>query len=160
MKIILEKENFLKSHIRDIIAINPLVSIRKMQELVEKNTKHAISGKYVMKLMEKIRREAVVQSDRKRLNVRLAEVRERYRVLSENLIRTIYWDWESLELYGIQKPKEKDRQSAIKLLAQMELGLLKAELAIGMFENQQQIVRTVTALKFPNGVIKKVIEGN
>ncbi|HEY4513070.1 MAG TPA: hypothetical protein VJH06_00970 [Candidatus Paceibacterota bacterium] len=137
MKILEEKEEYILNTIRDNIALNPMVSIRGMQKAIEKRTGRSISDKYVSKLMHKIRVRAIVQSDRKKLNVRLAEVREKYRVLSENLMRTIYWDPKSRELCGIQKPTEKERQAAIKLLAQLELALLRTELDMGLFENRQ-----------------------
>ncbi len=137
MKIILEKENFLKSNVRDIIAINPLVSIRKMQEMVERNTGRPISDKYVVKLMHKVRREALIQSDRKKLNVRLAEVRERYRVLMENLNRTIYWKRQYFQDYGLDEPTYAERLQAIKLIAKLDLDLFKAELSAGMFEDRR-----------------------
>jgi len=137
MKILREKEEYLFRIIRDHLALNPLASIRGMQKMVQETTGHSISDKYVSRLMQKMRRRAVVESDRKKLNESFAEVREKYRVLSENLMRTIYWNWESLNVYGIQKPKEKERQSAIRLLAQMQLALFKTELDIGMFEDRQ-----------------------
>jgi hypothetical protein len=137
MKILEEKEKFIYQTIRDSIALNPLVSIRGLQEGFQKRTGHTISDKYVSKLRDKMRRRAIVESDRKQLNERLSEVREKYRVLAENLWRTIYWDWESLKICGIQKPTEKERQNAIELLAKMELALLKTEFEVGVFENRQ-----------------------
>ncbi len=145
MKILEHKEEFIVWRIRDAIALDPLVSMRKLQKVIKENTGRSISDKYLSKLMKKIRTKTIVESDRKQLNERLAEVRERYRVLSENLMRTIYWDWTSMQKCGIQKPKEKERQSAIKLLAQMELALLKAELDVGAFEDQQLSIRNIRA---------------
>lgn len=147
MKMILEKENFLKNNIRDLIVINPLASIRGIQKNIKERTGHSISDKYVSKLMYKIRKKAIVESDRKELNERLSEVRERYRVLFENLMRTIYWNWESLEMCGIQKPNEKQRQSAIRLLAQMELALFRMELDVGVFENRQFLINKIPEQK-------------
>jgi len=137
MKILEQKEKHIMKKIRDSIALNPLISIRKLQDAVEEKTGRSISDKYLTKLVHKIRIRAVIESDRKKLNESLAQVRERYRVLSENLLRTIYWNYESLELCGISKPKEKERQSAIRLLAQMDLALLKTELEVGAFQKQE-----------------------
>jgi len=137
MKILAEKEAYILRIIRDHLALNPLSSVRGMQQVVEDALGRSMSDKYISKLMHKVRKRTVVESDRKKLNERFSEVKERYRVLSENLLRTIYWNWESLEQIGVQKPTEKERQSAIKLLAQMELALFKTELDIGIFENRQ-----------------------
>ncbi|MFA6918238.1 MAG: hypothetical protein WC285_05440 [Candidatus Gracilibacteria bacterium] len=140
MKVLLQQEEFLQNIIRDSMAVNPLVSIRRMQRLVETNTGRSISDKYTAKLMHKIRRRAVVQSDRKRMNERLAEVRERYRILMQELSRIIFWNREHLRKYGLRQPNLKERLAAMKLSAQMELALFRAELDAGMFENRQVVI--------------------
>jgi len=143
MKVILEKEEFLQNTIRNAIAVNPLVSIRRMQEIVKQNTGHSISDKYTAKLMKKIRRRAVIQSDRKLMNERLSEVRERFRVITDDLFRTIYWRPEFFIDYGLDNPSPKERLAAMKLLGQLELALFKAEVDTGVFENRQIIVNRI-----------------
>lgn len=140
MKILLEKEEFLQNTIRDAIAVNPLVSIRRMQEIVKQNTGYSISDKYTAKLMRKIRRRAVIQSDRKLMNERLSEVRERFRVITDDLFRTIYWRPEFFIDYGLANPSPKERLAAMKLLGQLELALFKAEVDTGVFDNRQIII--------------------
>ena len=135
MKIILEKESFLENHIRDILAVNPLASIRGMQEFIENNTGHALSKNYTSKLMDKVRKKALVESDRKKINERLAEVRERNRAHIEYLQRCLYWKFEYLKTYGMNEPTFKEKMAAIKLINHLELSLLKAELIVGVFEN-------------------------
>ena len=133
---ILEKEDFLKSAIRDIVAVNPLVSIRGIQGLVENNTGYPISKNYASKLIGKVRKQAIVESDRKKTNERLAEVRERFRVLTQYLSRVQYWKPEYQRDYGMPEPTFKEILAAIKLNSQLELALLKAESIIGLFENK------------------------
>ena len=130
----------MKNKIRDIIAINPLVSIRRLQEIVEDDTGRSISDKYLTKLIHKIRQGVIVTSDRKKLNVRLSEVRERYRVLIEHLLRTVYWKYEFREIYGLEMPNYKERLQAIKLIAKMETDLFRAELMAGMFEDRRAAI--------------------
>ncbi len=137
MKMLPEKEEFLQNTIRDCMAVNPFVSIRKMQELVKENTGHSISDKYTVKLMRKIRRRAVIQSDRKKMNERLAEVREKFRILTDDLFRIVYWRADFIKKYGLAKPRFHERISAMRLLGQMELMLFRAELDAGTFENRQ-----------------------
>lgn len=137
MKMLEEKEEMLKKTIRNAMAINPFISIRGTQALVEQNTGRSISDKYVSRLMQKIRKQAVIQSDRKQMNERLAEVRERFRLLTEYLYRIVYWKWEYLKDYGVEMPKYKDKLAAMKLLAQLELALFRAELQAGAFEDQK-----------------------
>lgn len=137
MKMILEKEDFLKNTIRDIVAVNPMVSVRRMQKLVEVNTKHSISKNYTAKLMEKMRRKAVIESDRKKVNERLAEMRERQRVHLEYLERMLLWRPEYHRDYGMQEPTLKEKMMAIKVQAHLENSLFRTELAAGVFENRQ-----------------------
>jgi hypothetical protein len=137
MKIIQEKENYLKTHIRDILAINPLVTIRSMQTMMEKRTGHSIGDKYLSKLMQKIRREAIIRSDVKRIDERLTEVRERNRVHIEHLERVVYWSPEYRRQYGIHEPQLREKLAAIKLVSYLDIALLKAELMLGLFENKK-----------------------
>jgi len=137
MKMLEEKEEMLKKTIRNAMAVNPFISIRGTQALVEHNTGRSISDKYVSRLMQKIRKQAVIQSDRKQMNERLAEVRERFRILTEYLYRIVYWKYEYLKDYGVEMPKYKDKLAAMKLLAQLELALFRAELQAGAFEDQK-----------------------
>lgn len=139
MKMILEKEDYLKNQIRDIIAVNPLASVRSMQGFIENNTGQSLSKNYTAKLMGKVRKQALVESDRKKTNERLAEVRERNRAHIEYLERMLYWKPECYHAYGIDEPKLKEKMAAIKLISQLDLALLKAEFMVGMFGKGAEI---------------------
>lgn len=147
MKILPEKEEFLKNRVRDVIALNPLVSIRRMQEILENRTGRSISDKYAAKLMHKVRRQAIIQSDRKKINERLSEIRERNRVLMEDLTRTIYWKPEFSKLYGLSFPSFKERLAAMKLLTQIESTLFRTELAAGVFEDRRAAIEEILRQK-------------
>lgn len=134
MKILPHKEQALRNTIRDIIAVNPTVSVRDMQRLILNNLEYSIGDKYLSKLMRKVQREAIERSDRKTLNMRLAEVRERHLAHQKYIQRIIYWRHDYLREYGIQRPTQKERMSALKLSMQMEIALFKAETMLGVFE--------------------------
>jgi len=139
MKILPENEELMRRTVRNALAILPMTSIRRMQELVEKNTGRPISDKYAAKLMHKVKRQAIVESDRSQINVRLAEMKEPFRMSSEQLTRTIYWRREFLNEFGIRQPDWKERNAAIKLMAQLDIALLKAEMMAGVFERNYGI---------------------
>ena len=149
MKIIKEKEDILKRTVRDAMAINPLVSIRKMQDIVKVQNEQSISDKYTSKLMKKVRGQVIIESDHKKINERLAEVRERYRTNIEYLTRCIYWKWEYLEMYGIQEPTLKEKLNAIKLQTKLEDDLFKSEIYAGMFEIEKIFSKKATDKKHP-----------
>jgi len=130
-----------------------------MQEIVKQNTGHSISDKYTAKLMKKIRRRAVIQSDRKLMNERLSEVRERFRVITDDLFRTIYWRPEFFIDYGLDNPSPKERLAAMKLLGQLELALFRAEVDTGVFDNRQIIAHEMFSRRvlLSDGVSEEII---
>jgi hypothetical protein len=70
----------------------------------------------------------------------LTEVREHYRVLINELNKTIYCNKEDLWEFVARKPNHKERLAAIKLVAQMELGIFKAELTAGIYVDQRMVI--------------------
>lgn len=101
-----------------------------------------MSKNYTAKLMNKVRKQALVESDRKKINERLAEVRERNRAHIEHLERLLYWKPECYHAYGIDEPKLKDKMATIKLINHLDLALLKAEFMVGMFGKGTEIELT------------------
>ena len=137
MKISAHREGYLREQIREMVALNPMITIRGLQKLLEHNTGRPISDKYLTCLLRKVRREAVVQSDRQKLQPRIVEVRERHNALRSQLYRIAYWTPRNYQTYGIPKPKSSERINAIRVIAQMDIALLKAELDVGAFEDRR-----------------------
>lgn len=147
MKILPPQEEYLRKTIRDALALNPLVSIRGIQDHVKYRTDRTISDKYVSKLLYKVRREVVVQSDRTALRARLVEVKERYRMLIEQLYCIVFWPIpysdrsdNSYISHSMRMPSAAERTAAVKTIAQMEMALMKAELDIGLFEDRRTAI--------------------
>ena len=146
MKILPEQEEWLRKNIRDALALNPLVTVRGIQQHIKIQTDRTISDKYVMKLLFKVRREVIIQSDRTALRARLVEVKERCRMMTEQLNRIIYWPvpWsENTSTYissPLSKPSATERIAAVKTIAQIEIALMKAELDIGLFEDRRSAI--------------------
>ena len=136
MKIQQEKREILKTLVRDIIAYDPLISIRRAQEIM-KDREYSIGNKFLSRLMTEVRQEARVYSDGKEIGDRLTEVRERFRLLIKQLSRIAYWDVEIGMTYKISEPKHAERYRAIKLIGQLELSLLRTEFALGLFGNMK-----------------------
>ncbi len=137
MKITKYKEEYLRSMVRDAIGLDPLITIRNLQNIVEYNTKRRISDKYIMRLMHKVQREAVVQSDRTKITERIAGVRLKFEALQKRLTLIAYWNPLYITRHGIHKPKQSEQIQAIKTIAQMDLALLKAEMDVGLFEDKR-----------------------
>jgi hypothetical protein len=143
MKISDYREGHLREQVREIIALNPMVTIRGLQRILQHNTGHSISDKYAARLLRKVHRTAVVQADHQKLSSRILEVRERNIALRNQLYRIAYWTPQNFSLYGIPKPKSSERINAIRTIAQLDLALLKAELDVGMYENRQAAIGEV-----------------
>lgn len=139
MKYLPQQEEYLRKTIRDILALNPLITVRGMQDHLKYQTGRSISNQYVMKLMFKARRQVIIESDRKALRARFIEVKERYRVMIEQLSHIVFWTIGDVK-NGIPKPSTTERISAIKAITQMDIALMKAELDIGLFENRRSAI--------------------
>lgn len=137
MKILPQQEAHLRETIRDALALDPLMTVRRLQVIVKSNTRRTISDKYLMKLLHKVRREIVIQSDNKKLTARLAEVRERHATLRKQLLRIAYWSPVGSADHGITRPRASEQINAIKTVVQMDLDLLKTELEIGIYEDRR-----------------------
>lgn len=137
MKILPQQEAHLRETIRDALALDPLMTVRRLQVIVKSNTRRTISDKYLMKLLHKVRREIVVQSDNKKLTARLAEVRELHATLRKQLLRIAYWSPVGSADHGITRPRASEQINAIKTVVQMDLDLLKAELEVGIYEDRR-----------------------
>lgn len=72
------------------------------------------------------------------MNERLAEVRERFRVMIEHLNRIVFWN-RNVARYAkmFDEPKYRDKINAAKAIGQLELALFRAEMDVGLYENKQ-----------------------
>jgi hypothetical protein len=137
MKILSPKRQFLQTAVRNIVAANPLVPIRRVQELVRQRTDRSISKNFASRLMDEVRDQAINESNQKEVNERVSELRERHRILIEYLTRVQNWQPDYVWEYGMRnEPTLRERMAAIKLISQLELTLFKAESITGLFERK------------------------
>lgn len=135
MKKLAIQEDKIKRAIRDILVIDPLISITKMQDaLLEKGHKTS-SGKvldwrYVQKLKLKVHRKTVEDTDRAKVIPRIAEMKERYRLMTDKLLRIIFAgdDLKSMPA------SYKDQINAINSLVKLDVLIFNAEMDAGIFE--------------------------
>jgi hypothetical protein len=74
-----------------------------------------------------------VTADRTKIEERMNFTRENYRMMREELLKIVYWDPETAKV-GMPKPLAKDRIEAAKNVVMMDLALLRAEIANGMYK--------------------------
>ena len=126
-------EEALKRFIRDQRAIDPLISYGALVENVSKRFNREFDQRYIKKVTDKIERQMLIEVDRTKIEERMAFTRENYRMVREELLKILYWTPENA-IPGAPKPLARDRIEAAKNVVMMDLALLRAEIANGMYK--------------------------
>ncbi len=132
------QEDKIKRAIRDAIVIDPLISVSKLQDaLFEKGLRSAMNSPlhwhYVAKLRDKIHRQSIENVDRQEVTHRIAEMKERYRLVFERLIRIAFYS-DDFKKEGIPPPSYRDQISALREISRLDVSIFGAELDAGIFE--------------------------
>ena len=133
MRILPPFEERIRHSIRDELAKKPTITMTALQEQLEKEYGRDFHFSYLRKLVGKVRNEIVHDVDRATIEPRLAELRENYRVMREELLKIIYWNPETAP-QGVPKPLVRDRVEAAKSVVMLDLAVLNAEAAAGIFK--------------------------
>lgn len=132
------QEDKLKRAIRDAIVIDPLISVQRLQDaLFEKGFRTSSNGvldwHYVAKMRDKVHRKSIENVDQQKVIERVAEMKERYRLVFERLIRIAFYS-EDLKKEGIPPPSVRDQISALREISRLDVAIFGAELDAGIFE--------------------------
>jgi hypothetical protein len=127
-----EVHDVVKREIRDARARDPLISQDGLIEHLSKRFNRSFDHRYVRKLTEKIARQALIEADRTQTEQRLNFTRENYRIVREELLKILYWRDDNTN--GMPRPRAQDRIEAAKNIVGMDLAILNAELANGMYK--------------------------
>jgi hypothetical protein len=130
MRIVPELDYKIRREIRDARAKDPLVSVVALQEQLEKQFSRTFSRKYIAKLALKVERQALSEADRTQIEERMNFTRENYRMMRERLLKILYWKPEG----GGKAPANRDVNEAAKNIVMMDLAILHAEAAAGMYK--------------------------
>ena len=133
-----ETELKIKKNIRDILVLDPMIGVPTLGDTLFKRGFKTGSGNkldthYLYKLVKKIRGENINRADRQKLNERLADLKERYRLVYEKLVKIAFYSKELQEL-GMPAPKYKDQIEALNAITKLDLQILQAEMDAGVFE--------------------------
>jgi len=137
MKKLPVQEEKIKRTIRDAIVIDPLISVAKLQDaLYDKGYRTAnskpLDWDYVAKMRHKVHRQSIENVDRQEVSTRITEMKERYRLIYEQLIRIAYYS-DDLKKEGIPPPSVRDRVSALREIIKLDVALFGAEMDAGIF---------------------------
>lgn len=129
-KILDHKEAPLRRTIRDAMAIDPLISLRSLQSVVEAKMHRSLDLMYISKIVKKVQKETQVLPDQENIASRIAEIRETNRIVKEELMRIAFPD---AKLPAIDKPGVIDRRKALEAIARIENAQAKLEMDFGLF---------------------------
>jgi hypothetical protein len=132
MRVLPPVEEQIRRIVRDERAKDPLASVSKLEASLEKHFQRGFSHQYVSKIADKVAREGLIQADRTQIEERMNFTRENYRMMREELLKIVYWTPDNA-VPGVPKPLAKDRIEAAKNVVMMDLALLSAEIANGMY---------------------------
>jgi hypothetical protein len=133
MRILPPVEEEIRRVVRDERAREPLITVSGLEHALEKHFDRGFSHQYVSKIADKVAREALIVADRTQIEERVNFTRENYRMMREELLKIVYWSPENAP-DGSTKPRAQDRIKAAKNVVMMDLALLSAEIANGMYK--------------------------
>jgi hypothetical protein len=127
-KILEHKEARMRRIIRDAMAIDPLIDLKGIVKAVEQKMNRTIDPRYVKRLLRSITGEMSVVADREKVEERISYLRERNRIICEELFRMAF-PGETV----VPRPTLKERQSALKAISDIEARQIKLEMDLGLF---------------------------
>jgi hypothetical protein len=136
MRVLPAVEEEIRRIVRDQRAKDPLITVSGLEKALENHFQRGFSHQYVTKIADKVAREGLIEIDRTKIEQRMNFTRENYRMMRERLLKIIYWKPED----GGKPPINKDVIEAAKNLVMMDLALLQAEAAAGMYKKPIELL--------------------
>ncbi len=118
------------------MAKKPLISVTAIKERMEEVFGRGFDYTYIRKLTGKVRNEISYEIDSAKIEPRLAFTRENYRMMREELLKIVYWQPGD---EGV-KPLAKDKVEAAKSVVMLDLAILQAEAAAGMYKKPVELL--------------------
>lgn len=122
------KEARLRQIIRDALAIDPLITMQGVVRAVETKLGRPVDPRYVKKLVKRTTGEMVIIADREKVTERISYLRERNRIICNELLRIAFPNPNDPE-----KPGIIDRRKALESIARIENAQVKLEMDLGLF---------------------------
>jgi hypothetical protein len=151
-----EYEENLRRTIRDLKALDPLITNIALTEKLSKRFNHSFDPRYIKRLSGKVSRQTLIELDRTQIEQRLKFTQENYRMVRERLCEIIYWNPDDHP--GERKPANKDVIEAGKNVVMLDIAVLHAEIANGLYKKPiEEIAKTIHYEPLPGEVRAVVI---
>ena len=125
-------EDKIKRAIRDAMAFDPLITQSALIEYLNKKFNHSFDFRYIRRLTDKVMGQAKNEIDRALIEPRLIALRETYRVSREALLRILE---RARDETGKSKPWDSSTIMAARSLVELDIAVLNAEVANGLYKN-------------------------
>jgi hypothetical protein len=116
-----------------------LITVSGLEKALEDHFQRGFSHQYVTKIADKVAREGLIEIDRTKIEQRMNFTRENYRMMREELLKIVYWTPEN-GTPGVPKPLARDRVEAAKSVVMLDLAILNAEAAAGMYKKPIEVL--------------------
>lgn len=126
-------EDKIKRAIRDFIALDPLLTQTALIEQLDRKFNHSFDHRYIKRLTTKVLGQSRDEITRATIAPRLASLRETYRIARERLLQVLCWTKQNS--FGIKQPLARDIVEATKNLVMLDIAVLNAEVANGLYKN-------------------------
>jgi hypothetical protein len=136
MRILPPVEEEIRRVVRDERAKDPLISVARLEAALENHFQRGFSHNYVSKIADKVAREGLIEADRTRIEERMNFTRDNYRLMREQLLKIVYWRDGDIG----PRPRAQDKIEAAKNVVMMDLALLSAEVANGMYKKPIEVL--------------------
>jgi hypothetical protein len=142
MRVLPPVEEEIRRIVRDARAKDPLITVSGLEKALEDHFQRGFSHQYVSKIADKVAREGLVEADRTQIEARMIFTRENYRMMRERMLKIIYWQPPEVidDIRNIRPPLHKDVIEAAKNVVMMDLALLNAEIANGMYKKPIELI--------------------
>ncbi len=117
-------EQQIRRAIRDAYALDPIITQTKLLEYLEKRFNKTFDHRYVTRLVNKVSKEAMPDLDREKIEPRLKEIRELFRVGRENLLQIAF---------DTKGSTPNERTTAWRTIAMLQKLQLDAEIDLGVY---------------------------
>jgi hypothetical protein len=139
-------EDKIKRAIRDAMAVDPLLTVSALVEHLNEKFEHSFDPRYIKRLSAKVMGAMRSDLDRGKIEQRINSLKETYRIAREALLRIVLWQPNPDATYIQRGPSAQAVAEAAKNLVMLDIAVLNAEVANGLYKNLDE---AASQLKYP-----------
>lgn len=127
------KVEYHKSRIRDVMIMNPSISVEGIQQTMAKNELDplVLHRDYIRKLTKKMKKDRIFKIERSEIKERIATMRETYELVSAQM-----WNILLDESLNYEKGGIGARVTAGKVIIEAQKALLESEMNAGIYDRK------------------------